>query len=659
MRFCFLTFLFLSFNSVFAQQFELGKVTLKELEEKRHPLDSTAVGAVLYNKAKTSFTYTGKNGFSVVHEFEIRIKIYKKEGLYLANYEVPYYIGYENLKPEILKITDGATYNIENGKVGKTKLAAEGTFKEKVNENWKTSTITLPNVKVGSIIEFKYILKSENLVSFPEFHFQREVPVNYAELKTIIPIFYIYKPILKGSLEVKTEQKIGDGHQNYNNEYNVSESLSYKQLTSVHSLADIPALKEENFVDNKDNYKSSINYELELIRYPGQADKNFSQTWEGVAKTIYGSDDFGKQLKAREYFEGDLRLIIKDSKSQEEKLNIIFNYVKAKMAWDGKYGIFTDKGVRKAYLDRTGNIAEINFILINMLNSAGITTSPVLLSTVRNGIAVFPNRTAFNYVIVASEIDGKRILLDATNKFTVQNILPVNTLNWQGRLIRENGDSKEINLVPEFSSKSVINLISSIGKDGNISGKVRIQKTEYEAFVFREKYSGVNREKYLEMLENEFSGVEIKNYILENELNLASPIQEIFDFTSNAHSEIIGDKIYINPLLFFTTIKNPFLQENRIMPIYFGYPKQNKFNVNIEIPEGYEIESLPQPIFITTGEDVGSLKYNIQVSGNRIQISVSFEINKMLVAADFYPVLKDFYKKMIEKQNEKIVLKKI
>jgi hypothetical protein len=36
----------------------------------------------------------------------------------------------------------------------------------------------MPNVKVGSVIEFKYILKSENIVEFPAFNFQQDIPVN-------------------------------------------------------------------------------------------------------------------------------------------------------------------------------------------------------------------------------------------------------------------------------------------------------------------------------------------------------------------------------------------------------------------------------------------------------------------------------------------------
>lgn len=56
--------------------------------------------------------------------------------------------------------------------------------------------------------------------------------------------------------------------------------------------------------------------------------------------------------------------------------------------------------MRKAYKDKTGNIADINLMLTAMLRSAGLTANPVLVSTRSNGIALFPNRNAFNYVIL-------------------------------------------------------------------------------------------------------------------------------------------------------------------------------------------------------------------------------------------------------------------
>jgi hypothetical protein len=87
------------------------------------------------------------------------------------------------------------------------------------------------------------------------------------------------------------------------------------------------------------------------------------------------------------------------------------------MNWNNQNGYYTDKGVIKAYIDRTGNVAEINFILTAMLKFAGINANPFNQYNDRSRSSCFP-RTGFNYVVSAAEIEGKRVLLDATDKFT-------------------------------------------------------------------------------------------------------------------------------------------------------------------------------------------------------------------------------------------------
>ena len=84
-----------------------------------------------------------------------------------------------------------------------------------------------------------------------------------------------------------------------------------------------------------------------------------------------------------------------------------------------------------------------------MLRYAGLTANPVLVSTRSNGIAIFPNRTAFNYVIAAVETPNGNILLDASDKFSTPNVLPFRALNWYGRLIRKDGTSEEVDLMPK------------------------------------------------------------------------------------------------------------------------------------------------------------------------------------------------------------------
>ena len=180
-----------------------------------------------------------------------------------------------------------------------------------------------------------------------------------------------------------------------------------------------------------------------------------------------------------------LKRLLTNVNHKRERLNIIFKFVQNKMNWNEENDYYTRKGVKKAYADQTGNVAEINFILINMLKLAGIEANPVLVSTVENGVPVYPTRTGFNYVIAAAEIDGKQILLDATHKFTISEILPLNVLNWKGRLIREDGTSQEIDLEPSKMSKEYSNLVVKIDGLGKIEGKIRIQRTDYDAYHFQ------------------------------------------------------------------------------------------------------------------------------------------------------------------------------
>jgi len=600
-----------SFTKGNAQKFELGKVSIAELEEKSHPLDSSATAAILFNRARTFFKYDLKNGFSIHTESTFRIKIYKKEGLKWANYKVPYRVGYENHNNDIVEFTDCETYNLENGKIVKTKLKNEGSFKTSINKYWKENTITMPNVTVGSVIEYKYILKSENIVEFPTFNFQQEIPVNSAEYLTGIPGFFTYKAIKTGFLEINLESTIAKGSFTYANKNDIlrSDAVSFEQVNNKYTAQNIPALRTEAFVDNIENYRLSIQHELEKTQFYQEKVQDYSMTWEGVAKTIYDDKDFGKELKERDYIAQDAARILKNVDSKKDRLDIIFKFVQNKMNWNNKKGYYTDKGVKQAYIDGTGNIAEINFILLAMLNYGGIMANPLLLSTVDNGIPTYPNRTIFNYVIAAVEVDGKQIVLDASNKNTTNNILPLYTLNWTGRIIRQDGTTQEIKLPPNFLSKKTINILVTVDGKGKMSGKFSSQKTDYEAFVWRELYAGVEQQNYLEKLENNLSGIEISDYSLENSTDLSKSGIEKFTFTTDNECEIIGNKMYINPLLFFTQAQNPFVQEKREFPIYFGYPIQSKYNLSIQIPEGYRVESIPESLNITTGDDIGSFKF--------------------------------------------------
>ena len=642
----------------FSQKLELDKVSKEQLLEKRNQSDTTASAAFLFKKARTYFKYTSDEGFTSYTEFQIKLKVYKKEGLKWGNFRIPYYVGYKTLNDEYIKLQSAYTYNLENDKIVKSKVTGEGKFEEQVNEYWKVKSLTFPNVKEGSIIELKYELKSENLWELPEFQFQYDIPVNNAEYLTEIPELYIYKGIQIGFVNVLKEEKLEYTTQYYEDQYRHSNELSYNQIKTSYTVKNVPAIKEESYVNNIDNYLGKIVHELQIIRMPGKDPKQIATTWEDVAKSIYEDKEFNEAINKFDYFTGNVKSLINGVTSNEERIKKVFNFVKNYMNWDGKYGYYPKHKIDEAFRNKVGNVAEINLMLVSMLRMAGADANPVLVSTRENGIATFPNRSLFNYVIASVNIDEKTILLDATDKYSDLNVLPIRDLNWFGRLIKKDGTSTQINLMPTSNSKEVISMMVSLNTQGEISGKIRQQYFDYNAIEFREKYNGIAKESYVEKLEKQTVGLEVTDYNVQNSTDLTMPIIENYNFTSNNSVEIIGDKMYVSPLLFFATTENPFKQETRQYPIDFTYPNQEKYSISLTIPDGYIVETLPQPKAVAMPDSLGGFKYIISNTGNQIQLLYTQDINQAIIGPEYYEILKNFYKEIVNKQTEKIVLKK-
>lgn len=661
-----LTVLLLIASKAMSQEFKLGKVSIAELEQKSHPKDSAAIAAILYKKGTARIEYDVNDGFVTVTDVETRIKIYKKEGLDWANQDVWYY-NYPSLREKV-SFSDAVTYNIVGGKIEKTKLKSDGVFDEVLNKYKSLKKITMPNVKEGSVIEFKYSIKCPQEI-IRDWDFQTSIPVNYSEFSTFIPEYYTFSPRQKGyffpkatsarvakSITFNSKERSGGRvtSTNFSTDY-----LTYMEDQVTYKAVDFPAMKDEAYVNNIDNYTSSVAHELSMTKFPNQVLKEYSADWASVVRTIYDYDDFGPELNKTGYFEDDLKKILSGINTPEEKILVILNHVKSNVKWNKYYGYGCDNGVKKAYKEKTGNIADINLMLTAMLRYSGLTANPVLVSTRSNGIALFPNRTAFNYVIAAVETPNGYVLLDASEKFTVPNVLPLRVLNWSGRLIRKDGSSEEINLMPEKTSVDNVFMNYSIDSAGKVTGKTRRQYMDYNAMITRGNIEGLKEEEYLEKLENKNKKIEISDYSKTNEKDILLPIIETYSFTGNDLCEVIGGKIYLNPMLFFATNNNPFKQETREYPVDFSFPFTDKYSINIEIPEGFVVETLPAPAAVTMEDNLGVFKFNIAANDNKLQLSILHQINEAIVSAEKYEMLKEYYKTMVEKETEKIVLKRI
>ncbi|WP_296384228.1 transglutaminase domain-containing protein [Winogradskyella sp.] len=638
-----------SLNQVISQNFKFGKVSKEELQEKFHPIDSSASAAVLYRHESISFYFTESDGFMQQREIHERIKVYNKDGFDWATKKEYLYQGSSRFE-ENMSGLKGVTFNYVDGKIIKDKLSSEGKFNEDYNEYTKINSFTMPNIKEGSVIEYKYKITTGSL-GIDDIIFQYRIPINKLDVKIATPEYYVYKKQM--NLKASYYPKIKESAKNL--------TVPFKYIVNIISAeeTDVPALRAEAYAGNINNYRSKMALELSAILNTYKVvEKSFSSSWEEVTKTIYKSDNFGGQLSRSNFYKDDINTLLSSVTDDFQKAFLVENLVKSKVKWNGNYSKYTQKGIRSAYKEGVGNVADINLLVTSMLRSQGIKAYPVLISTRNNGIPLFPTREGFNYVICMVKKGESYMLIDATEPFSTNNVLPERVLNWRGRVITEDGNSQWINIMSQAKSLESTRLNVKINDDFSVSGKVSKSLNSYSALRYRNKYALTTEEDHIKALESDKGDLEIAELNFENKKDITEPVKVSYEYELSDGVDEVGDKLYFSPLLFLALKENPFKLEERQYPIDFIMPYEDKYLINIMLPEGYNVESLPENEIMEFKDGDAKFQYILRENGRYLQLKVNLDINNPIIGSLDYKVFKSFFSSLVEKQAEQIVLTK-
>jgi hypothetical protein len=656
--------LLLSQFSLFTQNFKFGKVSKEELQEQFYPLDSAANAAYLYKYKKVSYNYSGEEGWELVTEVIERIKIYNKEGLNEATKTIAYYKP-ESGTNESISGLKATTYNLENGKIIKKKLSKKEVFDEKRNKSWSLKRLTFPAVKEGAVLELKYKVSSPYSQSIESVILQEDIPIKKIKVHIRIPEYYVFKKHSKGYLPIDLKETKENRTINYSYRENERDiTLKNREITLFENIYKIeenytPALKQEDYVGNINNYRSTFSLELSHKKFPNSAVKPFARTWEDVSKKIHEYPSFGTELNKTSYYKNDLPADLQNTNNEFEKAAIIFQFVKSKVKWNNNKGKYTEFGVKKAYKEGVGNVADINLMLISMLRSAGLNANPVLVSTRANGVPLYATLDGFNYVIAMVEsASGDYVLLDATDTYSTPSILPVRALNWNGRKVTKDGNSSWVKLTSSKHALEENMVMVKITDDMTVEGLIRTKYNNLKALDYRNNNNHVKEENLITKLEEKYK-FEIEDYKVANKKILGKPIVRSVQFISEDLIEEINGKLYIEPILFLTAHTNPFKLEEREFPVDFTTPWKDRNTVSIQIPEGYKVEFLPETFAIGLPRDLGVFKYQVKQVGNKIKTISVLQFNQAIISPEYYSALKGFYSEFVKKQSEKIVLVKI
>lgn len=612
------------------------------------PEDKEAPAVILFDIGDTEFA-SSEGWFEIRQTRTKRIKILSEEGLDYSNISIPYYSdGYG--RTERIEDLECYTYNLTaNGQLEKTKLNLLEVFNEKINDYWERKIFAMPQVKPGAIIDIKYIHYSPFFFNLPDWEFQSSIPTAYSKcIVRMIPFYeYVYLPQGIRTFDERSSKE-STGLSRY------WSTIEFRDFVHTLAMKDLPAFKDESFISSRNDYIMKLDFQLSKYYGPDGQKKEIMTTWPQLVESYSKHDSFGKYIKKASKQASNIleELDIQDL-GESERAKYIIEYVKNYFSWTGFNGEHANEKPNELVKTKSGNTGSINLFMLAMLQESGIEAKPIILSTRDHGKVhtEYSFANFFNYVIVMVNTENETYFADGTDTYLSHNRIPTRCLNGLGLLMDE--EHQWVDLYSDIDSWENMGIkIQVDAEKGLLQSDIINNLTEFDAYQFRKKFNNDTTRLANNLLDNGFS--EISKVKTRNYTSPDKPYS--IGYIGEQPLEIIDEKIVIKPLLDFPMSKNPLTQDERSYPVDFIYKHNKNYLSTIQIPEGYEINYLPQNFKIDNS--ILSFNFSANVKENSITVLTKIEFKKSIYSPNQYQLLKNSLDSVVKRLNESVVLQK-
>lgn len=656
MKPAFFTFILFLINllSAAAQDFKFGAFTQEELQMKKYAKDTSAHAVVLNEFGDARITMTNQDDIRLIYKYHVRIKIFDSEGFKYGSVEVPLYIGKEVF--EEIDDIEGITYTIDqNGAVKSDELTKSQIFTVDVNKTHKAVRFAMPGIRNGSIIEFKYTVTSPYFEDLHDWQFQSDIPKVKSEYYVHIPGFWQFNALKRGYLDLtKNESSIEP-------DCFLAHGSKADCAYFVYGMKDIPAFIEEDYMTAPKNFIAAIYFELSEYTNPFNSVKTkLAKEWKDVDNQLKKDAYFGLQIKKKDIFKDKILTVIADKPDQLTKAKAIYAYIQKNMKWN-EFISFGSENIRKAFDAHTGTSGDINLSLVAALSSAGIDAEAVLISTRNHGEVnkLYPVITEFNYVLAKANVDGKSYLLDATDPLLAFGMLPMRCLNDQGRVMSLDKASYWIDIkTPNLQNVTRL-LDLNLNSNGKITGKLTTYSRGYSSYQKRlaiRKFNSID--EYVEDMDEKLPKIKINKFSVTGVDTLDAVVSEVYEIEIDAYESMNHEKLSFNPFIFGQVATNPFKLDARSYPVDWGMPSEERFILNVKLPEGYTVENPPQSTNAALPNQGGMFAVTYSGADNAFTVSHITQFRKSIYTPEEYPYLKELYNKIILAEKSEMTFKK-
>jgi hypothetical protein len=640
------------------------KPTPEELAMKELPGFPNAAAVVLSREELTI------DDLHVVKHHD-RIKVLSEEGKKYANVEL-YYVSFseygDNAYTDDKKLGEiiGRTIHADGTIIPFTGKPYVKTMESSKHVKYQAKVFTLPDVEVGSIIEYSYTTRyDDHAFESPEWFIQGDLYlksahyewypttkelVDYKE-RSINAISWF--PLLPPGAKIVQEEKLNPS------------PVGGKTHAYTLDVKDVPPIVEEELEPPVKSYSYRVLFNFTAYRSADEFWKSEGKEW---SKRVDSFSDPNSSLKEA------TATVIAGAATPEEKLRKI--YAKVMELENTRYTRERDKREDKAQGEKIKTVADVlklqrgspyqlTEVFLGMARAAGLKAYGMMVPD--RSLELFTpawlSFQQFDDLIAIVSVDGKDVYFDPGSRY-----MPYGHLAWQHTFVTglrqtdggtafgpTGGDNYKDN-----RTTRVANL--NMDEKGEVTGKIDMTYTGTRALNWRHSALRGDEESLHHALEKAMTddlpkSLEVKVGAIENLNDYEKPLKVSYTVTGTLGT-ITGKRLLMPADLFAAGNSATFPHEKREQPVYFEYPESLQDALRINFKKGFAVEATP---VADTFKFMDQELYSLNVSADATSFTTrrNHVQGEAIVFTKDYVPLRQFYSQFESKDKESVVLKMV
>ena len=493
-----------------------------------------------------------------------------------------------------------------------------------------------------------------------EFYYELESS-NTAAIPTWRPITGYYVGVEKDIYNLQDNEDLGLRFKEKNlQDYNITKSNSSTSLS--YTLENALPIAPEDLSPSYYNYYPQVLVAMENFSFYGVEGK--AKNWLEFGDWINDALLEGRN-EVTEETKQEVLGITANLDDPIEKAKAVFQFVQENTRYISvQVGIGGVQPIPALEVDQLkyGDCKGLTNYTKSLLEVVGVTSYYCIVEAGREIIDLeddFASLEQGNHIILAIPTDGDTVWLDCTSQLHPFNFIGDFTDNRNVLVVKPSGSEiVKTQLYVDSSNYQLTTADIKLKADGSFASKInrKTRGLQYDDRFYIERRANDKVNEYYKYHWSYINNLEILGYKFHNN-KVDVEFTEDVDVEASAYASVSGDRLLFKPNVFNQNSYVPTRYRSRKMPIDIsrGYLDEDIFKV--EIPEGFEIEALPENIEIKN--KFGEYHFEISTSDNIITYKRKLFLKKGQYPNTDYKNYRDFRKQISKADNSKIVLKSI